>query len=256
MIRLGVNIDHVATVRNARGGDSPDPVRAARLAQAAGADGITAHLREDRRHISDADIAALSSALSIPLNLEMAATDEMTEIALRHRPHAVCIVPEKREERTTEGGIDCVGLHDRLAPVVGALGQAKIRVSLFIEPARRLLFDHWRGSDRGGELSTVSKRIQSGAPRRSAPDCLRIDRRVSSGAGLRARSAAVVGSSVALSLRNWTPRNATGFGGSASAGPPGPHASRPATTAVIAPRRVMGRSMSDASRSLARRRQR
>jgi pyridoxine 5-phosphate synthase len=138
-LRLGVNIDHVATVRNARGGDSPDPVRAARLAQAAGADGITAHLREDRRHISDADIAALSSALSIPLNLEMAATDEMTEIALRHRPHAVCIVPEKREERTTEGGIDCVGLHDRLAPVVGALGQAKIRVSMFIEPARQQL---------------------------------------------------------------------------------------------------------------------
>jgi pyridoxine 5-phosphate synthase len=96
-------------------------------------------LREDRRHISDADIAALSSALSIPLNLEMAATDEMTEIALRHRPHAVCIVPEKREERTTEGGIDCVGLHDRLAPVVGALGQAKIRVSMFIEPARQQL---------------------------------------------------------------------------------------------------------------------
>jgi pyridoxine 5-phosphate synthase len=139
MIRLGVNIDHVATVRNARGGDNPDPVRAAKLAQAAGADGITAHLREDRRHISDADIAALSSALSIPLNLEMAATDEMTAIALRHRPHAACIVPEKREERTTEGGIDAAGLHNRLAPIVSALGQASIRVSLFVEPAREQL---------------------------------------------------------------------------------------------------------------------
>ncbi len=138
-LRLGVNIDHVATVRNARGGDNPDPVRAAKLAQAAGADGITAHLREDRRHISDADIAALSTALSIPLNLEMAATDEMAEIALRHRPHAACIVPEKREERTTEGGIDVVGLHQRLAPIVGALGKANIRVSMFIEPAREQL---------------------------------------------------------------------------------------------------------------------
>ena len=138
-LRLGVNIDHVATVRNARGGDNPDPVRAAKLAQAAGADGITAHLREDRRHISDADIAALSLALSIPLNLEMAATDEMTAIALRHRPHAACIVPEKREERTTEGGIDAAGLHNRLAPIVSALGQAKIRVSMFIEPARQQL---------------------------------------------------------------------------------------------------------------------
>jgi pyridoxine 5-phosphate synthase len=138
-LRLGVNIDHVATVRNARGGGDPDPVRAAKLAQAAGADGITAHLREDRRHISDADIDALATALSIPLNLEMAATDEMTEIALRHRPHAACIVPEKREERTTEGGIDAAGLHNRLAPIVGALGQAKIRVSMFIEPARRQL---------------------------------------------------------------------------------------------------------------------
>lgn len=134
-MRLGVNIDHVATVRNARGGDNPDPVRAAKLAEAAGADGITAHLREDRRHISDADIAALESALSIPLNLEMAATDEMARIALRHRPHAACIVPEKREERTTEGGIDAIGGKARLAPVVLALGQAGIRVSLFVEPA-------------------------------------------------------------------------------------------------------------------------
>ena len=136
-LRLGVNVDHVATVRQARGGDNPDPVRAAILAQAAGADGITAHLREDRRHISDDDIARLSQALSIPLNLEMAATDEMAEIALRHKPHAACIVPEKREERTTEGGIDCIGQHNRLRPIVGALTQAGIRVSMFIEPDRK-----------------------------------------------------------------------------------------------------------------------
>jgi pyridoxine 5-phosphate synthase len=138
-LRLGVNIDHVATVRNARGGDNPDPVRAARLAQEAGADGITAHLREDRRHISDADIAALSGSLNIPLNLEMAATEEMLEIALRHKPHAACIVPEKREEVTTEGGIDAAGQHNRLKPIVGALVEAGIRVSMFIEPDRKQL---------------------------------------------------------------------------------------------------------------------
>ena len=138
-LRLGVNIDHVATVRNARGGDNPDPVRAAILAQSSGADGITAHLREDRRHISDDDIARLSKALSIPLNLEMAATDEMAEIALRHKPHAACIVPEKREERTTEGGIDAVGQHNRLASIVGALVAARIRVSMFIEPDKAQL---------------------------------------------------------------------------------------------------------------------
>jgi pyridoxine 5-phosphate synthase len=138
-LRLGVNIDHVATVRNARGGGNPDPVRAALLAQNAGADGITAHLREDRRHISDADIARLSGGLNVPLNLEMAATDEMLAIALKHRPHAACIVPEKREERTTEGGIDVVGQQNRLAPIVAALGQAGIRVSLFIEPDLRQL---------------------------------------------------------------------------------------------------------------------
>jgi len=135
--RLGVNIDHVATVRNARGGGLPDPVRAALLAARAGADGITAHLREDRRHITDADIARLSAELTIPLNLEMAATDEMLAIALRHRPHAACIVPEKREERTTEGGIDAAGQHNRLAPMVRELGAAQIRVSLFIEPDPR-----------------------------------------------------------------------------------------------------------------------
>jgi len=138
-LRLGVNVDHVATVRQARGGDNPDPVRAAILAQSAGADGITAHLREDRRHISDNDIARLSKALSIPLNLEMAATDEMAEIALRHKPHAACIVPEKREERTTEGGIDAAGQHNRLASIVGTLVAARIRVSMFIEPDKAQL---------------------------------------------------------------------------------------------------------------------
>ena len=136
-LRLGVNIDHVATVRNARGGAYPDPVRAALLAAEAGADGITAHLREDRRHITDDDIARLVDTLNIPLNLEMAATEEMLAIALRHRPHAVCIVPEKREERTTEGGIDAAGQFDRLAPMVRALGGAGTRVSLFIEPDAR-----------------------------------------------------------------------------------------------------------------------
>ena len=134
-LRLGVNIDHVATVRNARGAGYPDPVRAALLAAEAGADGITAHLREDRRHITDDDIARLSAELPIPLNLEMAATDEMLAIALRHTPHAACIVPEKREELTTEGGLDAAGQHNRLAPMVAALAQANIRVSLFIEPA-------------------------------------------------------------------------------------------------------------------------
>ena len=138
-LRLGVNIDHVATVRNARGGSYPDPVRAALTAQEAGADGITAHLREDRRHISDADIEKLSRTLNIPLNFEMAATEEMLAIALRAKPHAACIVPEKREERTTEGGIDAVGQHNRLAPLVRELGNARIRVSMFIEPDRAQL---------------------------------------------------------------------------------------------------------------------
>ncbi|MDY7524367.1 pyridoxine 5'-phosphate synthase [Sphingomonas sp. AAP5] len=136
-LRLGVNIDHVATVRNARGAGYPDPVRAALLAAEAGADGITAHLREDRRHITDDDIARLSEQLTIPLNLEMAATEEMLAIALRHTPHAACIVPEKREEVTTEGGLDAAGRYDRLAPLVGALRDAGIRVSLFIEPDAR-----------------------------------------------------------------------------------------------------------------------
>jgi pyridoxine 5-phosphate synthase len=133
-LRLGVNIDHVATIRNARGGVHPDPVRAAFAAADAGADGITAHLREDRRHITDEDIDALMAKLEIPLNLEMAATEEMLAIALAHRPHAACIVPEKREERTTEGGLDAAGQHNHLAYYVDRLGGANIRVSLFIEP--------------------------------------------------------------------------------------------------------------------------
>jgi pyridoxine 5-phosphate synthase len=133
-LRLGVNIDHVATIRNARGGRHPDPLRAAHLAVDAGADGITAHLREDRRHISDDDITRLKNELTRPLNLEMAATEEMLDIALRHVPNACCLVPERREERTTEGGLDVVAGGNRLARVVGDLKAAGIRVSLFIEP--------------------------------------------------------------------------------------------------------------------------
>ncbi len=132
-LRLGVNIDHVATIRNARGGSFPDPVRAALLAAQSGADGITAHLREDRRHISDNDITRLTNEVNLPLNFEMAATEEMLGIALRHRPHAACIVPEKREERTTEGGLDAKGSFDHLKPFVSKLTDAGIRVSLFIE---------------------------------------------------------------------------------------------------------------------------
>ncbi|MGE0565240.1 MAG: pyridoxine 5'-phosphate synthase [Pseudolabrys sp.] len=131
-LRLGVNIDHVATIRNARGGRHPDPVRAAQLAIAAGADGITAHLREDRRHIRDDDVARLMAEIDRPLNLEMAATDEMLKIALATKPHAACIVPEKRTERTTEGGLDAAGQHNHLAPFVAKLNDAGIRVSLFI----------------------------------------------------------------------------------------------------------------------------
>jgi len=132
-LRLGVNIDHVATIRNARGGRHPDPLRAALMAVEAGADGITAHLREDRRHISDGDIERLAHGIGLPLNLEMAATEEMLAIALRHRPHAVCLVPERREERTTEGGLDVAAQHNLLAPFVRELAAAKIRVSLFVE---------------------------------------------------------------------------------------------------------------------------
>ena len=136
-LRLGVNIDHVATIRNARGGDHPDPVRAAEIVAGAGGDGITAHLREDRRHIRDGDLSRIQAATGLPLNLEMAATDEMLEIALRHKPHAACIVPERREERTTEGGLDAAGQHNRLYPIVQRLADAGIRVSLFIAPEAR-----------------------------------------------------------------------------------------------------------------------
>ncbi|MEP3225984.1 MAG: pyridoxine 5'-phosphate synthase [Parasphingorhabdus sp.] len=172
-LRLGVNIDHVATIRNARGGDHPEPVRAATIAAESGADGITAHLREDRRHIRDDDLLELMETLAIPLNLEMAATDEMLDIALRHKPHAACIVPEKREERTTEGGLDAAGQHNRLADFVGQLREANIRVSLFIEPDPRQIeaaihlgapvveihtghYAHSSGAEREQELQRIS----------------------------------------------------------------------------------------------------
>jgi pyridoxine 5-phosphate synthase len=172
-LRLGVNIDHVATIRNARGGDHPDPVRAALIAAKAGADGITAHLREDRRHITDGDIDRLMAEIDLPLNLEMAATEEMLEIALRHRPHAACIVPEKREERTTEGGLDAAGQHNHLAYYVGKLVTANIRVSLFIEPDERQVeaalrlgapvvelhtgrYAHVEGEERTAELNRIA----------------------------------------------------------------------------------------------------
>ena len=155
-LRLGVNIDHVATIRNARDGRHPDPVRAARLAVGAGADGITAHLREDRRHISDHDITRLSEEIEVPLNLEMAATREMLDIALRHRPHAACIVPEKRQERTTEGGLDVVAGRAHLAPFVDALRAAGIRVSFFVEPDLVQL-------DAAGELGAPVVELHTGA---------------------------------------------------------------------------------------------
>ena len=136
-LRLGVNIDHVATIRNARGGEHPDPLRAVRIVEAAGGDGITVHLREDRRHIRDNDLDAIMAEAQLPVNLEMAATQEMLAIALRHKPHAACIVPERREERTTEGGLDAAGQHNHLAPIVGELLDAGIKVSLFIEPDNR-----------------------------------------------------------------------------------------------------------------------
>ena len=138
-LRLGVNIDHVATLRNARGGAVPDPVRAALLAIEAGADGITAHLREDRRHIRDEDMARLKASISKPLNFEMAATDQMLDIALRTRPHACCLVPEKRTERTTEGGLDVLGQQGHLAPFISELSRAGVRVSLFVEPSAEVL---------------------------------------------------------------------------------------------------------------------
>jgi len=155
-LRLGVNIDHVATIRNARGGRHPDPMRAARLAEQAGANGITAHLREDRRHISDDDIARLVNEITLPLNLEMAATDEMLEIALRHQPHAVCLVPEKRREVTTEGGLDVVAGTAELKPFIQRLTEAGIRVSLFIDPALGQL-------ERARELGTPVVELHTGA---------------------------------------------------------------------------------------------
>jgi pyridoxine 5-phosphate synthase len=172
-LRLGVNIDHVATIRNARGGDHPDPVRAAHIAADAGADGITAHLREDRRHITDEDIDRLMAEIDLPLNLEMAATEEMLAIALRHRPNAACIVPEKREERTTEGGLDAAGQHNHLAYFVDKLGSANIRVSLFIEPTEEQVaaavrlgapvvefhtgrYAHVEGEERAAELKRIA----------------------------------------------------------------------------------------------------
>jgi len=172
-LRLGVNIDHVATIRNARGGDHPDPVRAAQIVAAVGGDGITAHLREDRRHIRDADLARIQAATDLPLNLEMAATEEMLAVALRHAPHAACIVPEKREERTTEGGLDAAGQHNHLAPIVARLSDAGIRVSLFIEPDPRQIeaamrlkapvvefhtgrYAHAGGEDRAAELRRLA----------------------------------------------------------------------------------------------------
>ncbi|MGQ2942228.1 MAG: pyridoxine 5'-phosphate synthase [Blastomonas fulva] len=179
-LRLGVNIDHVATIRNARGGDHPDPMRAVRIVQAAGGDGITVHLREDRRHIRDSDLDTIMAGSTLPINLEMAATEEMLEIALRHRPHAACIVPEKREERTTEGGLDAAGMHNTLAPIVGRLAAAGIRVSLFIEPEARQIdaamrlgapvvelhtgrYAHlWLDEDRDG-IETELKRIADAA---------------------------------------------------------------------------------------------
>ena len=172
-LRLGVNIDHVATIRNARGGNHPEPIRAALIAAEAGADGITAHLREDRRHIRDDDLSILMDQLSIPLNLEMAATDEMLDIALRHKPHAACIVPENRAERTTEGGLDAAGQHNRLTDFVRQLRNANIRVSLFIEPDPRQIeaaihlgapvvefhtghYAHVNGAEREAELRRIS----------------------------------------------------------------------------------------------------
>ncbi len=172
-LRLGVNIDHVATIRNARGGDHPDPMRAVRVVEAAGGDGITVHLREDRRHIRDTDLDSIMREIRLPLNLEMAATEEMLEIALRHKPHAVCIVPERREERTTEGGLDAAGQHNHLAPIVTRLSEAGIRVSLFIEPDARQIdaairlrapviefhtgrYAHSEGQERESELGRIA----------------------------------------------------------------------------------------------------
>lgn len=176
MLRLGVNIDHVATIRNARGGEHPDPMRAAHVVEAAGGDGITVHLREDRRHIRDTDLDSIMREIRLPVNLEMAATEEMLEIALRHKPHAACIVPERREERTTEGGLDAAGQHNHLAPMVTRLSEAGIRVSLFIEPDARQIeaairlrapviefhtgkYAHSEGDEREAELRRITDAV-------------------------------------------------------------------------------------------------
>ncbi|MDF2602608.1 MAG: pyridoxine 5-phosphate synthase [Methylobacterium brachiatum] len=185
-LRLGVNIDHVATVRNARGESYPDPVRAALLAVEAGADGITAHLREDRRHIRDADIAALKRDLTVPLNFEMAATDEMVTIAVATRPHAACLVPEKRAERTTEGGLDIVGGRDHLAPRIRALAEAGIRVSLFVEPELAVMDAARSLGAPVVELHTGSycEAAVAGDDARVAHELARITRAAEHGAGL------------------------------------------------------------------------
>ena len=185
-LRLGVNIDHVATVRNARGGAHPDPVRAAGMAVAAGADGITAHLREDRRHIRDADMEALSRTLTVPLNFEMAATDEMVGIATRLKPHAACLVPEKREERTTEGGLDIVGQRAHLAPRIAALSAAGIRVSLFVEPDEAVMEAARRLEAPVVELHTGSycEAVAAGDGARTAHELARIARAAEYGARL------------------------------------------------------------------------
>ncbi len=179
-LRLGVNIDHVATIRNARGGVHPDPLKAAKIAAAAGADGITAHLREDRRHISDRDMECLRAEIELPLNFEMAATDEMLEIVLKTRPHAACIVPEKREERTTEGGLDAAGQHNHLKRFVSEMGNAGIRVSLFIEASQKQLdaalmlgapvveihtgaYCDATGDERARELARITEAVKYGA---------------------------------------------------------------------------------------------
>jgi pyridoxine 5-phosphate synthase len=175
-LRLGVNIDHVATIRNARGGDHPDPWRAVEIVEQAGGDGITVHLREDRRHIRDADLDILMARTQLPINLEMAATQEMLAIALKHKPHAACIVPERRAERTTEGGLDAAGLHNELAPIVAQLSDAGIRVSLFIEPDARQIEAAMRlkapvvelhtgkyAHSTGPELATELKRLSDAA---------------------------------------------------------------------------------------------
>jgi pyridoxine 5-phosphate synthase len=187
-LRLGVNVDHVATIRNARGGRHPDPVRAAHMAVAAGADGITAHLREDRRHISDTDIARLRAELTRPLNLEMAATDEMLAIALRYRPHACCLVPERREERTTEGGLDVVRGETQIRPVVARLRDAGIRVSLFIEPAAAAVEASARLGAQVVELhtGTYCERALADDPAATAREVVRIEAaaRAAAAAGL------------------------------------------------------------------------